>query len=112
MQELCLYLDEERNQNACSQCGATIRRDDGDGSSSGTNPVEEYNSHSSTGTNESTLSNPSLASAQPPPPPPNTNSVAYREELARERNILSSTCNEKIYLTVLHTFPPGILIFN
>lgn len=40
-QELCLYLDEERNGN-CRSCGAGLRRDEGDGSSSGTN-VEETN---------------------------------------------------------------------
>lgn len=34
-QELCLYLDEERNA-----VGAGLRRDDGDGSSSSTNPDE------------------------------------------------------------------------
>lgn len=35
LQELCLYLDEERNA-----VGAGLRRDDGDGSSSSTNPDE------------------------------------------------------------------------
>lgn len=31
-----MYLDEERNGH-CRSCGAGLRRDDGDGSSSGTN---------------------------------------------------------------------------
>ncbi|ODN04269.1 Coiled-coil domain-containing protein 85A [Orchesella cincta] len=92
LKELCLYLDEERNQNACSQCGATIRRDDGDGSSSGTNPVEEY-SHNSTAVSESTLSNSSLASNGQTA---SANSIAYREDLARERNILSSQIVEYV----------------
>jgi hypothetical protein len=43
-QELCLYLDEERNQSAvCPSCGSGLRpgpRDDGDGSSSSTNADE------------------------------------------------------------------------
>ena len=44
LKELCLYLDEERNQ-VCPQCGAGLRpsqalRDDGDGSSSSTNADE------------------------------------------------------------------------
>lgn len=39
MKELCLYLDEERNGN-CRSCGAGLRRDEGDGSSSGTNVDE------------------------------------------------------------------------
>jgi hypothetical protein len=43
-QELCLYLDEERNQSAvCPSCGNGLRpgpRDDGDGSSSSTNADE------------------------------------------------------------------------
>lgn len=34
-----MYLDEERNGN-CRSCGAGLRRDDGDGSSSGTNAEE------------------------------------------------------------------------
>ena len=42
--ELCLYLDEERNQSAvCPNCGNGLRpgpRDDGDGSSSSTNADE------------------------------------------------------------------------
>lgn len=44
LKELCLYLDEERNQNAfCSSCGSGLRtapQDDGDGSSSSTNADE------------------------------------------------------------------------
>lgn len=48
LKELCLYLDEERaNATAsiitCTNCGTSMRaslRDDGDGSSSGTNPDE------------------------------------------------------------------------
>lgn len=44
LQELCLYLDEERNsQTNCPSCGASLRpgtRDDGDGSSSSTNADE------------------------------------------------------------------------
>ncbi|KAL0831087.1 hypothetical protein ABMA28_001961 [Loxostege sticticalis] len=42
LKELCLYLDEERERTACVNCGRTPgrERDDGDGSSSGTN-VEE-----------------------------------------------------------------------
>jgi hypothetical protein len=43
-QELCLYLDEERNQSAvCPSCGSGLRpgpRDDGEGSSSSTNADE------------------------------------------------------------------------
>ncbi|XKL61437.1 hypothetical protein PGB90_008494 [Kerria lacca] len=42
LKELCLYLDEERNGN-CRSCGAGLRRDDGDGSSSGTNVDESCN---------------------------------------------------------------------
>lgn len=38
---MCLYLDEERNNAACSHCGhPLITRDDGDGSSSSTNADE------------------------------------------------------------------------
>ena len=34
-QELCLYLDEERNAARCAHCGRPLTtRDDGDGSSS------------------------------------------------------------------------------
>lgn len=42
LKELCLYLDEERERSPCVSCGRTAgrERDDGDGSSSGTN-VEE-----------------------------------------------------------------------
>lgn len=46
LKELCLYLDEERNQNqVCPHCGTGLRpsqamRDDGDGSSSSTNADE------------------------------------------------------------------------
>ncbi|XP_069681690.1 coiled-coil domain-containing protein 85C isoform X2 [Periplaneta americana] len=44
LKELCLYLDEERNQSAvCPSCGNGLRpgpRDDGDGSSSSTNADE------------------------------------------------------------------------
>ncbi|XP_047468967.1 coiled-coil domain-containing protein 85C-like [Penaeus chinensis] len=41
LKELCLYLDEERNNAACSHCGhPLITRDDGDGSSSSTNADE------------------------------------------------------------------------
>ncbi|PNF19817.1 Coiled-coil domain-containing protein 85C [Cryptotermes secundus] len=44
LKELCLYLDEERNQSAvCPSCGSGLRpgtRDDGDGSSSSTNADE------------------------------------------------------------------------
>jgi hypothetical protein len=42
LKELCLYLDEERERSTCVNCGRTAgrERDDGDGSSSGTN-VEE-----------------------------------------------------------------------
>ncbi|KAK7863590.1 hypothetical protein R5R35_013467 [Gryllus longicercus] len=44
LKELCLYLDEERSQNAvCAACGSGLRsttRDDGDGSSSSTNADE------------------------------------------------------------------------
>lgn len=39
LKELCLYLDEERS-GLCRSCGASLRRDDGDGSSSSTNPDE------------------------------------------------------------------------
>lgn len=42
LKELCLYLDEERERSTCVNCGRAVgrERDDGDGSSSGTN-VEE-----------------------------------------------------------------------
>ncbi|XP_032514952.1 coiled-coil domain-containing protein 85C-B [Danaus plexippus] len=42
LKELCLYLDEERERISCVNCGrtATRERDDGDGSSSGTNAEE------------------------------------------------------------------------
>ncbi|PSN56619.1 hypothetical protein C0J52_11269 [Blattella germanica] len=44
LKELCLYLDEERNQSGvCPNCGTGLRpgpRDDGDGSSSSTNADE------------------------------------------------------------------------
>lgn len=41
LKELCLYLDEERSNAACSHCGhPLITRDDGDGSSSSTNADE------------------------------------------------------------------------
>ncbi|CAH2009637.1 unnamed protein product [Acanthoscelides obtectus] len=44
LKELCLYLDEERGNNSlCPNCGGTATgnvRDDGDGSSSSTNPDE------------------------------------------------------------------------
>ncbi|XP_022128651.2 coiled-coil domain-containing protein 85C [Pieris rapae] len=42
LKELCLYLDEERERGACVNCGRTTgrERDDGDGSSSGTNAEE------------------------------------------------------------------------
>lgn len=42
LKELCLYLDEERSGN-CRSCGAGLRRDEGDGSSSGTNVDESGN---------------------------------------------------------------------
>ncbi|KAG8232584.1 hypothetical protein J437_LFUL012960 [Ladona fulva] len=55
LKQLCLYLDEERNQSTCASCGGGpprpgVPRDDGDGSSSSTNADE--------------------ASGPPPPPPP------------------------------------------
>lgn len=42
LKELCLYLDEERERSTCVNCGraAGRERDDGDGSSSGTNAEE------------------------------------------------------------------------
>lgn len=42
LKELCLYLDEERERSTCTNCGRTAgrERDDGDGSSSGTNAEE------------------------------------------------------------------------
>ncbi|XP_054264528.1 coiled-coil domain-containing protein 85C [Macrosteles quadrilineatus] len=45
LKELCLYLDEERS-GSCRACGAGLRRDDGDGSSSSTNADEPHTSHS------------------------------------------------------------------
>lgn len=39
LKELCLYLDQERSQTLCTNCGGVLpegRRDDGDGSSSST----------------------------------------------------------------------------
>lgn len=44
IQELCLYLDEERG-GTCRACGAGLRRDDGDGSSSSTNPDDQTPPH-------------------------------------------------------------------
>jgi len=41
LKELCLYLDEERS-GMCRSCGAALRRDDGDGSSSSTNADEPH----------------------------------------------------------------------
>ncbi|KAF2347572.1 CCDC85 family [Trinorchestia longiramus] len=44
--ELCLYLDEERNNATCGHCGRPLQaRDDGDGSSSSTHPDEVLNSN-------------------------------------------------------------------
>lgn len=78
LKELCLYLDEERNQSTCASCGGGpprpgVPRDDGDGSSSSTNADE--------------------ASGPPPPPvtpvpsslsstvqPPNLSGLARRPE--------------------------------
>lgn len=42
LKELCLYLDEERERSTCVNCGRASgrERDDGDGSSSGTNAEE------------------------------------------------------------------------
>lgn len=42
LKELCLYLDEERERSTCVSCGRPTgrERDDGDGSSSGTNAEE------------------------------------------------------------------------
>lgn len=42
LKELCLYLDEERERSTCVNCGRSAgrERDDGDGSSSGTNAEE------------------------------------------------------------------------
>lgn len=42
LKELCLYLDEERERSTCVNCGRSAgrERDDGDGSSSGTNADE------------------------------------------------------------------------
>ncbi|XP_014360761.2 coiled-coil domain-containing protein 85C-A [Papilio machaon] len=42
LKELCLYLDEERERSTCVNCGraAGRERDDGDGSSGGTNAEE------------------------------------------------------------------------
>lgn len=42
LKELCLYLDEERERSTCVNCGRSTgrERDDGDGSSSGTNADE------------------------------------------------------------------------
>ncbi|XP_071453138.1 coiled-coil domain-containing protein 85C-A isoform X2 [Hetaerina americana] len=61
LKELCLYLDEERNQSTCSSCGGGgpprpgVPRDDGDGSSSSTNADE--------------------VTGPPPPPPPSVPST-------------------------------------
>uniref|UniRef100_A0A023F1D7 Hipothetical protein n=2 Tax=Triatoma infestans TaxID=30076 RepID=A0A023F1D7_TRIIF len=41
LKELCLYLDGERS-GMCRACGAALRRDDGDGSSSSTNADEPH----------------------------------------------------------------------
>lgn len=42
LKELCLYLDEERERSTCVNCGRAVgrERDDGDGSSNGTNVDE------------------------------------------------------------------------
>lgn len=55
LKELCLYLDEERNGN-CRSCGAGLRRDEGDGSSSGTN-VDETSNLASASTQSQTSGN-------------------------------------------------------
>ncbi|XP_018011301.1 uncharacterized protein LOC108668572 [Hyalella azteca] len=46
LKELCLYLDEERSNATCGNCGRPLQaRDDGDGSSSSTHPDEALNNN-------------------------------------------------------------------
>ncbi len=106
--ELCLYLDEERSQNSCSQCGAVFRRDDGDGSSSETNgPTEDYQTTSSQHacdlTNDSTISNNDSSSSS------TQGNLSDREDFTRERNLSSKYKNflpaNYIFMLFSYCFP-------
>lgn len=86
LKELCLYLDEERNQSvSCPACGHGLpvrpgHRDDGDGSSSSTNADEPGVSSSYPAT-----------SNHAPPPPRRTESRErlLEESIQRQRNIFN-----------------------
>lgn len=86
LKELCLYLDEERNQPvACPTCGTGLsarpgHRDDGDGSSSSTNADEPGVS-----------SGYSAPSDRVPPPPRRSESRErlLEESIQRQRNIFN-----------------------
>jgi hypothetical protein len=83
-------LDEERSQNFCGQCGAAFRRDDGDGSSSGTNPPEDFNLHHHQChlTNDSTLTSSHNASSLDSSSSTSTQgNLSDREDFTRERNL-------------------------
>ncbi|XP_045584762.1 coiled-coil domain-containing protein 85C isoform X2 [Procambarus clarkii] len=83
LKELCLYLDEERNNAACSHCGhPLITRDDGDGSSSSTNADEPSGPPHP----------PTQAPPQPPAPPPTD--IPLARSSSRER-LLEDTLNRQ-----------------
>lgn len=83
LKELCLYLDEERNNAACSHCGhPLITRDDGDGSSSSTNADEP------SGPPQTTTQVPSQTSAPLP------TDVSLARSSSRER-LLEDTLNRQ-----------------
>ena len=74
MQELCLYLDEERTNATCSHCGRPLQvRDDGDGSSSSTHADESNNNNNNNTLLHSPLNN-NYNTSDPTPPPTNTSS--------------------------------------
>ncbi|XP_042216071.1 coiled-coil domain-containing protein 85C-like isoform X2 [Homarus americanus] len=83
LKELCLYLDEERNNAACSHCGhPLITRDDGDGSSSSTNADEPSGPPHP----------PSQVPPQPPAPLPTD--IPLARSSSRER-LLEDTLNRQ-----------------
>lgn len=57
-----MYLDEERSGN-CRSCGAGLRRDEGDGSSSGTNVDESCNVPGSASVTSSASNHAQIANA-------------------------------------------------
>lgn len=99
MQELCLYLDEERNQNqVCPHCGTNLRpsqalRDDGDGSSSSTNADEPAipsqfvapNSGQSFGPATGNTSASNVPFSGPSSPAAHSGSMSVRRTESRER---------------------------